>query len=125
MFLFWFLRYKEIDSLLYGNEQTTKKIENDKKDSSRKNTERKTVVKNQSSTQFTGTKSKLTKRHKAFDFNEEQKPFFRYIISPDDMVSLISRVANFTKKQLEKLDKLLANPSKSKFEKTEDNNVQE
>ena len=92
------------------------------KDSSRKATERKVIAKNTSTSQLTGTRSRFTKRHKVFEYNEAHKPFFRYLLPPDDIIALISRVAHFNKKQLEKLDKLLVS---SQPEKTEEKNNQQ
>lgn len=36
-----------------------------------------------------------------------EKPIFRYILNKEEMVNLVGKTAGFTKKNLEKLDKLL------------------
>lgn len=67
--------YKEIHSLLFDTTGSTKKLDLDKKDSSRKSTGRKEHTKIASTTQLGGTKTKLGKDAKFYDFPVDQKPY--------------------------------------------------
>jgi hypothetical protein len=51
-------------------------------------------------------KVRSQKSKKLFDFPEDQIPVCNYDITADEMTALISRTSNFTKKQLQKVEKL-------------------
>lgn len=102
--------YAEIDGLLFSD-GSSKKGDQDKKDSSRKTTGRKDHVKAPTG-QVVATKTKAPKSKRDMLFPEGQKPYCQYTMTNDQMVALISRTANFSKKQLEKLAKMAYIPEK-------------
>lgn len=96
--------------MLFGD-ATGKKGDQDKKDSSRKTTGRKDHAKAPAG-QVVAVKTKAAKSKNQFYLPEGQRPNCQYTMTNDQMVALISRTANFSKKQLEKLEKMAYLPVK-------------
>jgi LysM repeat protein len=100
--------YKEIDGLIFSDSAV--KNGDTGGSSSRKSTSRKDTSK---LIEKTPIKSKSTMKIKKIpDFPLDQKPFCTYDIDQNTMLGLISRAANFNKKQIQKLDKLAILPQK-------------
>lgn len=94
--------FREINSLLYPDTGSTKKVETEKKDSSRKSSHRREHSKRDSGS----SKTRKSKIKSKVTFDVSVPPVCNFNITQDEMVALISRAANFTKKQLAKLTKL-------------------
>lgn len=102
--------YKEIDGLIFCETSAIKKTDTGGNSSSRKSTSRKENSK--SIDKSSPLKLRTGKMKKIPDFPLDQKPFCTFDIDQETMLGLISRTANFTKKQMQKLDKLAVLPDK-------------
>ena len=99
--------YRELSTLLFND---NKKSDHEKKDSSRKSSSRRDNSKTGSN--FGGSKTKKSKSKRTYEFSIEEKPVWTYKITQDTMIGIISRTANFNKKQLLKLNKFAQLPPK-------------
>ena len=98
--------YKEIDSLLFNDNSSSKKFDHDKKDSGRKSSTRK------DSSRLGSKGFTKTSKAKQVEFKIDTPPVWKYDISQDLMVGMITRAANFTKKQMAKLNRIAQLPPK-------------
>jgi len=109
------MQFKEIEALIFNEFDSKNKADTDKKDSSRKNTSRKEHTKSvPMNQQMSPAKTKSSGKSKTmFDFDNELVPECTYDITQDRMTILITRAASFTKKQMQKLEKLVEVPERS------------